>query len=103
MIEAVASVEMFKVIKGRDNISVEQFFNRIDSDEIRDHSLKVRKRRVKMVIMQASFTQKAVIAWNGLPGKVVAAETVDTFILEFDRHLEGLETEENRNIDRTWK
>ena len=32
-------------------------------------------RRVKMVVKQGSFTQRVVHAWNGLPGKVVAAES----------------------------
>ena len=35
-----------------------------------------------MVVRQGTFTQKVVNAWNGLPGKVVAAETVDKFKLE---------------------
>ena len=57
----------------------------------RGHSLRVKKRRVKTVVRQGTFTQKVVNAWNGLPGKVVAAEKVDKFKLEFDRYLEVME------------
>ena len=65
-------------------------FNRVDSDRTRGHRLRVKKRRVKRVVRQGTFTQRVVNAWNGLPGKVVAAETVDKFKLELDRFLEVL-------------
>ena len=54
------------------------------------HSLRVKK-RVKMVAKQGTFTQRVINAWNGLPGKVVAAETVEKFKLELDRYLEVME------------
>ena len=46
-----------------------------------------------MVVRQGTFTQRVVNAWNGLPGKVVAAETVDKFKLELDGYLEVMERE----------
>ena len=72
-------IEMFKIMKGKDKISTDELFNRVDSDRTRGHSLRVKKRRVKTVVRQWTFTQRVVNAWNGLPGKVVAAETVDKF------------------------
>ena len=74
-------IEMFKIMKGIDKISAHELFNRVDSDRTRGHRLRVNKRRVKMVVRQGSFTQRVVNAWNGLPGKVLAAETVDKFNL----------------------
>ena len=56
--------------------------------------MRVKKRRVKTVVRQGTFTQRVVNAWNGLPGKVVAAEIVDKFKLESYRYLEVMETEE---------
>ena len=42
----------------------------------------------KTVVRLGSFTQRVVVnAWNGLPGNVVAADTVDRFNLKFDRYL----------------
>ena len=64
-----------------------------DSDRTRGHSLRVKKRRVKMVVRQGTFTQGVVNAWNCLSGKVVAAEKVDKFKLELDRYLEVMEME----------
>ena len=74
-------------MKGRDKISADELFNRVDSDRTRGRSLRVNKRRVKTVVRSGTFTQRVVNAWNGLPGKVVAAETGDKFKLELDRYL----------------
>ena len=67
---------------------------------IRGHSLRVKKRRIKMVASQGTFTQRVVNAWNGLPEKVVAAEKVHKFKLELDRYLEVMEIEGYRDVDR---
>ena len=72
-------MEMFKIMKGGDKISADELFNRVDSDRTWGHRLRVKKGRVKTVVRQGTFTQRVVNAWNGLPGKVVAAETVDKF------------------------
>ena len=58
------------------------YYSRVDSDRTRSHFLRVKKRRVKTVVRQGTFTQRVVNAWNGLPGEVVAAEKVDKFKLE---------------------
>ena len=38
-----------------------------------------------------------------LPGKIVAAETVDKFKLELDRYLEVIEIEGYRDVDKTFR
>ena len=77
-------------------------YSRVDSDRTRGRSLRVKKRRVKMV-GQGTFTQRVVNAWNGLPGKVVAAETLYKFKLELDKYLEVMEMEGYRDVDRTFR
>ena len=84
-------------------ISEEELFSRVDSDRTRGHSLRVKKRRVKTVVRQGTFTQRVVNAWNGLPGKVVTAETVDKFKMELDRYLEVMGIEECRDVGRTFR
>ena len=96
-------MEMIKIMKGKDKISTGELFNSVDSDRTRSHSLRVKKRRVKMVVRQGTFTQRVVNAWNGLPGKVVAAEKVDKFKLELDRYLEVMEIEWYGDVDRTFR
>ena len=43
-------IEMFNIMKGRDKISVDELFNRVYSDRTRGHSLRVKKRIVKIVV-----------------------------------------------------
>ena len=45
-------MEMFKTIKGRDKISADELFYRVDSDRTRSHSLRVKRWRVKIVVRQ---------------------------------------------------
>ena len=52
-------MEMFKITKGKDKISADELFNRGDSDRTRCHSLRVKKRRVKTVVRQGTFTQSS--------------------------------------------
>ena len=91
------------MMKGIDKISADELFNRVDSDRTRSRSLRVKKRRVKMVARQGSFTQRVVDAWNGLPGKVVTAKTEDKFKLELDRYLEVMEIEGYRDFGKTFR
>ena len=95
-------IEMFKIMKGRDKISEDELFNRVDSDRTRGHSLRVKKRRVKMIARQETFTQRVVNVWNDLPGKVVAAETVDKYKLELDGYLEVTEIEGYGDVGLTF-
>ena len=92
---------MFKIMKGRDKISEDELFNRVDSDRTRGHSLRVKKRRVNTVVMQGTFTHRVVNAWNCFPGELMAAETVDMFKFEFDGYLEASGIEGCMVIDRT--
>ena len=52
-------MEMFKIMKVMDKISADELFNRVDSDGTRGHSLRVKKRRVKTVARQGTFTQSS--------------------------------------------
>ena len=92
------AIEMFKKMKGVDKISADELLNRVDSDRTRGHTQRVKKRRVKMGARHGTFIQRVVNAWNHLPGKVVAAEKVDKFKLEFDRYLEVMEIEGYRDV-----
>ena len=94
-------IEMFKTMKSIDKIRADELFNRVDSDSTMGHSLRLKKRRVKTVARQGTFTSRVVDAWNGLPGMLVAAEKVDKFILELDGYLEFMEIGGYDDFDRT--
>ena len=95
-------IEMFKIMKGGD-ISEDELFNRADSDRTRGHSLRVKKGKVKTVVSQGTFTQRVVNAWNGILGKVLAAEKVDKFKLGLDMYLEVMEIEGCGDVDMTFR
>ena len=52
-------IEMFKIMKGIEKISADELFNRVYSDRIGGHSLTVKRRRVKTVARQETFTQSS--------------------------------------------
>ena len=72
----------------------------MDSDRTTGHNLRVWRRRVQTVVRQGSLNQRVIKAWNGLPEKGVAAETVGGFKLGLHRYLETLRIEGCMNI---WK
>ena len=96
-------IEMFKIMKGIGKISADELFSTVDSDRTRGHSLRVKKKRVKTVVRQGTFTQRVVHAWNGFPGKVVATETADNSTLELDRYPEVMEIEGSGDVGRTFR
>ena len=55
------------------------------------------------MVRQGTFTQRVVNAWNGLPGKVVAAEKADKFKLELDRYLGVMKIEGYGDVDKTFR
>ena len=94
---------MFKIMKGIDKINADELFNRVDSDRTWGHRLRVKKGRVKTVVSQGTFNQRVVNVWNGLLGKVVAAEKVDKFKLELVTYLEVLEMEGYGDVGRIFR
>ena len=94
-------IEIVKIMKGLDNISVEVFFGRIDIDRTRGHILKIMM-RLWTVIRHGSSCHRVVYAWNGHSGKIMAAKRIDRFKLELNRYLDALEIEQCRDIDKTW-
>ena len=60
-----------------------------------------RKYRVYGTLGRGQIKKHKKKAWNGLPGKVVAAEKVDKFKLELDRNLEVMEIEGYGDVDKT--
>ena len=47
VVTRIYMMEMFNIMKGKDKISADELFNRVDSDRTRGHSLRVKKKRVK--------------------------------------------------------
>jgi hypothetical protein len=59
-------------------------FQLSEGKNTRGHSLKRNKEHCRLNIRSNFFSQRVVNAWNSLPGSVVSAPTVNSFISRFD-------------------
>jgi len=72
-------IQVFKFIKGVDNIDYREFFQLADHSRTRGHKFKIIKVRSRLEIRRNYFSQRVVNKWNELPQYVVEAESVNTF------------------------
>ncbi len=79
-------IEVFKIIKGFDNVPVNTLFE-LSSCSLRGHSLKLYKDSFKTNIGKFSFANRVIQDWNNLPDDVVSSNTINTFKNRFDRHI----------------
>ena len=56
-------IEVFKILKGYENIDREMFFDMSQSN-LRGHSLKLNKKRVRLDAAKFSFSNRVVNEWN---------------------------------------
>ena len=75
---------MFKIIKGIDDIPIEDFFQ-ISESTTRGHSHKIFEPQSQKSIRQNSFSVQIVEDWNLLPEKVVSVKTVLQFKTRLDK------------------
>ena len=81
-------IQVFKLIKGIDNIDYNKFFKLVDNSRTRGHRFKIVKVRSRLDIRNKFFSQRVVNSWNGLPTDVVEAETVNSFKNKLDKFWE---------------
>ena len=79
-------IQVFKLIKGIDNVDYREFFQLADGNRTRGHSFKIIKVRSKLQIRINFFSQRVVNKWNELPQYVVEAESVNAFKNRLDRY-----------------
>ena len=77
-------IQVFKIIKGFDDIPIEDFFQ-ISESTTRGHSHKIFKPRSQKSIRQNSFSVRIVEDWNSLPEEVVSVKTVLQFKTRLDK------------------
>ena len=77
-------IQVFKIIKGIDDIPIEDFFQ-ISESTTRGHSHKIFKPQSQKSIRQNSFLVRIVEDWNSLPEEVVSVNTVLQFKTRLDR------------------
>ena len=78
-------IQVFKLLKGIDNMDYNKFFQLVDNSRTRGHRFKIVKVRSRLDVRNKFFSQRVVNSWNMLPADVVEAETVNSFKNELDR------------------
>ncbi|XP_071941143.1 uncharacterized protein [Antedon mediterranea] len=72
-------IQVFKIIKGLDDIEAETFFDFREDSRTRGHQFKLRKPRARLKIRSHSFSCRIVNTWNNLYHTTVQAENINAF------------------------
>ena len=72
-------IQVFKIIKGIDNIDHNIFFEISHNTHTRGHSLKLFKKQSNCNLRKQVFSQRVINDWNSLKESTVQCKTVDSF------------------------
>jgi hypothetical protein len=72
-------IQVFKLIKGIDNVDYSKFFTLAENSRTRGHSYKLLKDRARLDVRGNFFSQRVVNCWNSLPATVVEAKSINSF------------------------
>ena len=79
-------IEVFKILKGYENIDQEVFLD-MSQSIVRGHSLKLNKKRVRLDVAKFSFSNRVVNEWNILDEEIISGCSLAGFKRKLDRHL----------------
>lgn len=82
-------IEVFKLLKGFEQVDASKFFTLSEDDRLRGHSYKLAKFRSRLDIRKYFFSNRIVDAWNALPQDVVSADTINLFKSRLDRFIKN--------------
>lgn len=80
-------IEVFKMFKGLDRISVNRFFVLSNTNTLRGHRLKLYKKQVRTNFGKYCFSNRVVNIWNALPEDAISSNTVATFKHKLDHYF----------------
>ena len=81
-------IQAYKIIRGIDDVSIEDFFTPSPVTQTRGHKYKLTKPRARTKLRGNSFTHRIVDVWNALPEEVVKADSLNSFKNLLDKHWE---------------
>ena len=84
-------IETFKILKGHSSVDSNSLFSR-NENPTRRHPWQVYPQRANYAPCRHFMTYSICNVWNGLPTRVVASDTVETFKRRLDRILDTLVT-----------
>ena len=80
-------IEVFKLVKGLEQVDSKKFFTLSENPRLRGHEYKLVKFRSRLDIRKYFFSNRIVNNWNSLPRHVVAADSVNTFKARLDKFI----------------
>ena len=78
------TIEVYKTLRGKNNMDYSKFFRLAEYDKTRGHSLKLEKTRSRLEIRKNFFSQRVVNEWNKLPQDVIDSASVNMFKNRYD-------------------
>ena len=80
-------IECFKILKGFNNVDIENYFTLAPQLPTRGNGLKLRGYRSNLDSTKYYFTNDIVDEWNKLPENIIQSKTISTFKTKLDQHL----------------
>ena len=80
-------IEVFKIMKGYDNINSNKFFELKDYKTTRGHSERFTKKSSRLDVRKYSFSQRVVNEWNGLDQSSIDSSSLNVFKNRLDKYL----------------
>ena len=80
-------IEVFKIIKGIENMDMEKYFTIDTSNITRNNGYKIVGKRFQTNEAKRFFFNRVVNVWNGLPSNVIDCSTTDVFKKRLDVYL----------------
>ena len=80
-------IEVFKILKGYENIDSNIFFEIKESKITRGHNFTLVKKQSRLDIRKFSFSQRSINVWNKLSTECVHASSVNVLKNRIDKYL----------------
>ena len=80
-------IEVFKIMKGHENIYSGDFFSKVQGRRTRGHSETLQKPHCRLDIRKFSFSHRVINDLNKLPTEGVRAESINAFKNKIDKYF----------------
>ena len=79
-------IQVFRIMKGYDQIDPSKLFTLSSSSSNRGHNLKIYKPRCESTLKLHSFSCRTINLWNNLPQDVVDSQSINSFKTGLEKH-----------------
>ena len=83
-------IEVFKILRGFENLDPDRFFQVIGDGVKRGHSFKLFKKRYHLDVGKFKFASRVCEEWKRLGDGIVSAGTVNVFMMKLNHHLRNV-------------